>query len=258
MAVMNEVTEVLHRIEAKLYPNYLGKGEGAYVARSKAEAPLSIEDICASAKNRGGFTGQYEDLVEHTHVFINEMIYQLLDGFSAQLGGYFSLHTRLGGTYNSERDRIDPAKITVSFRELAHLKALLAKVEVENEGLAGDGTYIDEVADTHSGTLNSALTPGGMIHITGHKIKIDGEGPEIGVWFAGLADPAQPGGPAPGGSRVKVTENLGLNRPNEVMALVPALAPGKYRLEIVTRYTNGTILLKEPRVIRAEPELTVA
>ena len=63
MAMINEVNEVLHKIEAKLYPNYLGKGDGAFVARSKAEAPLSIEDICAAAKNRGGFTGQYEDLV---------------------------------------------------------------------------------------------------------------------------------------------------------------------------------------------------
>ncbi|MDR2552680.1 MAG: hypothetical protein LBD31_05900 [Treponema sp.] len=38
MAVINEITEVLHKIEAKFYPNYLGKGEGAYVARAKAEA----------------------------------------------------------------------------------------------------------------------------------------------------------------------------------------------------------------------------
>jgi hypothetical protein len=245
---MNEVTEVLHKIEAKLYPNYLGKGEGAYVARSKAEAPLSIEDICASAKNRGGFTGQYEDLVEHVRVFINEMIYQLLDGFSAQIGGYFSLHTRLGGTYHSERDRIDPAKITISFRELAHLKALLAKVHVENEGLAGDGAYIDEVADAHTGSLNGALTPGNMVHITGHKIKVEGEGPEIGLWFAAQAD----------GSRTRVTENLGINRPAEVMALIPALPPGKYRLEIVTRHSGGSIPLKAPRVIPAGPEFTVA
>jgi hypothetical protein len=55
---------VLHKIEAKLYPNYLGKGEGAYVARAKAEAPLAIEAVCAAAKNRGGFTGQNEDLME--------------------------------------------------------------------------------------------------------------------------------------------------------------------------------------------------
>jgi hypothetical protein len=28
------ITGVLHKIGAKLYPNYLGKGEGAYVARA--------------------------------------------------------------------------------------------------------------------------------------------------------------------------------------------------------------------------------
>jgi hypothetical protein len=60
------------------------------------------------------------------------------------------------------------------------------------------------------------------------------------------------------GARTKVAENLGLNRPVEVMALVPALAPGKYRLEIVTRYAHGGTPLKEPRTIRAEPELTAA
>jgi hypothetical protein len=38
MAAINEINAVLHKIEAKLYPNYLGKGEGAYLARSKAEA----------------------------------------------------------------------------------------------------------------------------------------------------------------------------------------------------------------------------
>jgi hypothetical protein len=244
---MNDVTEVLHRIEAKLYPNYLGKGGGAYVARSKAEAPLSIEDICAAAKNRGGFTGRYEDLVEHVHVFVNELIYQLLDGFSAQVGRYFSLHTRLGGTYHSERDRIDPSKITIGFRELAPLKALLARIEVENEGLAGDGAYIDEVADAHSGTLNSALTPGGMLHIAGHKIKVEGDKPEVGLWFI-----------AADGTRTKVTENLAVNRPAEVIALVPALAPGAYRLEIVTQYTGSGVTLKEARTIKAEPELTVA
>ncbi|GHV03066.1 hypothetical protein FACS189485_05250 [Spirochaetia bacterium] len=56
MAIINEVTEVLHKIEAKFYPNYLGKSEGAFVARAKTEAPLSIEEVCAAAKNRGGFS----------------------------------------------------------------------------------------------------------------------------------------------------------------------------------------------------------
>jgi hypothetical protein len=66
MAVINEITEVLHKIKAKLYPNYLGKGDGAY-------------------------------------------------------------------------------------------------------------------------SLNSALTPGNMVHILGHKLKVEGEDPAVGVWFVNLA-----------------------------------------------------------------------
>ena len=60
--LINDVTEVLHKIEAKLYPNYLGKSGGTYVARARPEAPLAVAGVCAAAKNRGGFTGQYEDL----------------------------------------------------------------------------------------------------------------------------------------------------------------------------------------------------
>ncbi|MDR2552771.1 MAG: hypothetical protein LBD31_06380 [Treponema sp.] len=138
MAVINEITEVLHKIEAKVYSNYLGRGEGAYVARAQAEASLSIEDVCAAAKNRGGFTGQYEDLVEHTQVFINEVVYQLLDGFSVQLGGFCSLHTRISGTYHGANDHIGAENLHIAFRTLGRLKDLLIKVKIENEGIVGE------------------------------------------------------------------------------------------------------------------------
>ena len=177
------VSEVMHRIEARLYPNYLQKGEGRYIARVKAEAPLSIENICAAAKNRGGFTGSYEDLVEHAHIFVNEMIYQLLDGFSMQISGFFSLHTKLSGMYHRETDRIDSDKITVSFRTLSHLKELLLKIKVENEGIAGDSAYIDEITDVHSGALNGTITPG-----KGNKIQVEGNDAAVGVWFVHQGD----------------------------------------------------------------------
>jgi hypothetical protein len=247
MPIVTDVMEVLHKIKAKLYPNYLQKGEGSFIARARAEAPLSIEDVCASAKNRGGFSGNYEDLVDHTHIFINEMVYQLLDGFSVQIGSFFSLHTKLGGTYDKPTDHIDASKISVSFRMLARLRALLDRIEVENEGIAGDGAYIDEVADVHTGAIDSVLTPNRMAHITGNKIKIAGEGEELGVWFVNQSTQ----------ERVKVTENLGINTSVEIMAEIPALSAGAYKLEIVTRFAPGGTLLKEPRTIKAEPELTV-
>ena len=247
MAVINEITEVLHKIEAKLYPNYLGKGDGAYVARAKAEAPLSITDVCAAAKNRGGFSGQYEDLVEHATIFINEMVYQLLDGFSVQLGGFCSLHTRITGTYHGANDHIGAENLHVAFRTLRHLKELLLKVKIENEGLAGDSAYIDEIQDVHTESINSALTPGNMIHILGNKIKVEGEDPAVGVWFVSQAD----------GARIKITEHLGVNRDTELFGLIPALTAGTYKVEVVTQASRGTAL-KEARVIRAEPVLTVA
>jgi hypothetical protein len=248
MAVINEISEVLHKIEAKLYPNYLGKGEGAYVARTRAEAPLSIEDVCAAAKNRGGFTGQYEDLVEHAHVFTNEIIYQLLDGFSVQLGSFCALHTGITGTYHGANDHISADNLHVAFRTLRHLKELLLKVKIENEGIAGDGAYIDEIIDVHSEAVNSTITPGSMIHILGNKIKVEGEDTGTGVWFVSQAD----------GARVKITERLGINRASEIVGTIPALTAGTYQVEVVTQFSNGTTVLKEPRIIKAETALTVA
>ncbi|GHV90365.1 hypothetical protein AGMMS50268_37560 [Spirochaetia bacterium] len=248
MAIIEEINEVLHKIEAKLYPNYLGKGEGAYVAKAKPEAPLSIEDICASAKNRGGFPGQYETLVECSHALINETVYQLLDGFSVQMGGFFSIHTRVSGTYHGAHDHIGAENLHLAFRTLGRLKELLLKVEIENEGVAGDSAYIDEIVDVHTDSLNSLLTPGKMAHILGNKIKVDGNDPAVGLWFVSEAA---------GNPRTRVTENLGINKGSEIMAEIPALTPGTYRLEIVTQYAGGTPL-KEPRTIKGEPVLTVS
>jgi hypothetical protein len=72
MAIINNVNEVLHRIRAKLYPNYLHGIDGAYIARTDDEASLSIEEVCAALKNRGGFTGNYQDLVEYVRQFFDE------------------------------------------------------------------------------------------------------------------------------------------------------------------------------------------
>jgi hypothetical protein len=248
MAAIEVINEVLHKIEAKLYPNYLGKGDGAFVARAKAEAPLSIEDICASAKNRGGYTGSYDDLAEHARIFINETVYQLLDGFSVQMGDFFSIHTRVSGTYHGAHDHIGAENLHIAFRTLGRLKELLLKVEIQNEGIAGDGAYIDEIIDVHTDSLNSALTPGNMAHILGNKIKVEGSDPAVGVWFVSEAT---------GNARTKVGEHLGINKSTEIMALIPALSAGMYKLEIVTQYTNG-IPLKEPRTIQAESLLTVS
>ncbi|MDR2481882.1 MAG: DUF4469 domain-containing protein [Spirochaetaceae bacterium] len=248
MAIINDVTEVLHKIEAKLYPNYLGKGEGTYVARAKAETTLSIEDVCAAAKNRGGFTGSYQDLVEHVEIFLNEMIYQLLDGFSVQLGVFFSLHTKIGGTYISEKDRIAAENLHVSFRTLGYLRELLLKVKIENEGLAGDGAYIDEIIDVALDSVNGTLSAGGIFTLNGHKIKIAGAHNDCGVWFESVDDPSK---------RIKANDRFAENTSSKIIGVTPLLTKGLWRVQVETQYAGGT-LLKEPRIIKLEKNLSVA
>jgi hypothetical protein len=111
--------------------------------------------------------------------------------------------------YHGANDHIGVENLHVAFRTLRHLKELLVKVKIENEGIAGDGAYgayIDEILDVHSEAVNSVLTLGNMVHITRHKIWVEGKTPEIGVWFVSQADSA----------RVKITGHLGINRTTEL------------------------------------------
>ncbi|MDR1469824.1 MAG: hypothetical protein LBT00_11080, partial [Spirochaetaceae bacterium] len=76
--ILNDVTDVLHKIRVKLYPNYLEhKIPGKYLARTDSEATVTIEQICMSAKNRGGYTGDLDDMIKHVHRFLHEAVYLL-------------------------------------------------------------------------------------------------------------------------------------------------------------------------------------
>jgi hypothetical protein len=249
MAAINNVDEVLHRIRVKLYPNYLPKVEGAYVARTDNEASLSVEEVCAALKNRGGFTGNYDDLVEHVRQYFDEAAYQLCDGFAVNTG-YFSVHPNVGGTFNSVNEEVDRKKhpVTFRFRTRAPLRGLAEHIAVDVEGLANVQGYIDEFIDVSTEAVNETATPGGMFSVSGHKIKVDGDKPEIGVYFVPADNPE---------GKVPVSGNLAENAAGKVIGVIPALGAGAYTLEIVTQYSSGSFFLKEPRTVVFQHELTV-
>jgi hypothetical protein len=94
MAILDDIQGVMHRIRIKLYPNYLPSVEGTYIARTDSEASLSVEQVCAALKNRGGFTGNYDDLVVYVKAFFDEAAYQLCDGYAVNTG-YYSVHPNM-------------------------------------------------------------------------------------------------------------------------------------------------------------------
>jgi hypothetical protein len=250
MAVINNVTEVLHRIRAKLYPNYLHGVDGAFIARTDDEASLSIEQVCAALKNRGGFTGNYQDLVEYVRQFFDEAAYQLCDGFSVNTG-YYSLHPRIGGTWQNELEHYDPVKhpVRFSFRALKPLRDLASHAEVLIEGVAETAGFIAEITDVTTEAVNETLTPGGMFALAGHKIKVAGNHADCGVYFVSAVNPAQ---------KTQVNGHLADNTASRIVGIIPALAAGQWQAEVVTQFSSGAFTLKEPRTIRLTPELTVA
>jgi hypothetical protein len=72
MGLTNNIDDVLHRIKVNLHQNYLPNVEGRYLARTENESTLSISKICAAMKNRGGFAGSYDNLVENIRMFLDE------------------------------------------------------------------------------------------------------------------------------------------------------------------------------------------
>jgi hypothetical protein len=250
MALVNQVNEVLRRIRVKLRPNYLPNGEGAYIAFTDNKATLSVEETCASLKNRGGFTGNYDGLVEHVKQYFGEAAYQLCDGFAINTG-CFSIHPNVGGTFDKVTEGRDAKKhpVTFRFRVRAPLRALAEHIVVEVEGIVNAQGYIDEFVDINTEAVNEALTPGGMFGIAGHKIKIAGEAPETGVYFISEADPA---------ARVKVGGHLAENVASKVIGTTPALGAGKWKAEIKTRFGGSGKDLKNTRVIESAFVLSVA
>ncbi|MHB9295603.1 hypothetical protein PilKf_01350 [Pillotina sp. SPG140] len=108
------------------------------------------------------------------------------------------------------------------------------------------GTVIISVIDIKTGSVNGTLTPGRDLKITGVKIKIAGDDPDVGLYFV----------PASGTPVKADPSDFVINNPSEVIALIPALTPGVWQVRIVTQY-SGSKDLKTPRTVTFDKELTV-
>jgi len=235
------VKDVLHKIRVRLYPSNLPRGGGMLYARTDSEAELSLEGVAAELKTRGGFTGNYQDLIAHSRQFLDEIVYQLCDGFAVNLG-YFSIRPVVGGFFESEHESARGHPVTFRFRTRAPLRALAKEIEIEVESAKGPGR-IESCFDLDSGEMNGRITPGGIFTVTGGKLKITGNAPDCGLYFASALD---------NGRRFKVTGKLAVNASSKLCGVAPPMPPGDYHIVIVSQYAVGGTPLKTPRMVVSE------
>jgi len=240
MAGITDLTRILHHIRVKLYPNYLpNAGRGNYIARTDSDKTVDVKDICTIMVTRAGFEGQFEPLFDYVTRFLDEVAYQICDGFRANLS-YFSVYPNIGGVFDKVTEAHDHKKHPISFRfgALSKLRALVKNIDVEVEGLADVPAYIDEFIDVEDNSINQLYVPGNGFTIHGHNIRIEGDG-TCGVYFVPVQDPTK---------KVKVSRILE-NNPSKVMGIAPSTGYKVNRVEIVTQFTRGSVPLSNPRTI---------
>jgi hypothetical protein len=244
MSDIYNVKEKMHKMRAKLYPNYLPGYEHTFVARTSNEGAATVADICASMKNRGGYDGDYEDALQTTHHFFMEMMYQLADGFSVNLG-FCTIHPNIGGVFHSDKEAHDHKKHPLSFRyrSLKPLRDLRDSIEVLIDGIADTHGYIGEFLDHENNSLNEIYEPGNQFVLTGHKLKIAGEDPSCGMYFV-PADHV--------GAPVKVTRIVE-NSQNKIIGIIPETTWAYSKIEIRSQFSGSpTVFLKNLRVITSD------
>lgn len=149
------MTNILHRIKAYLYKNVFTEDSTDYLARVRAERSLDVKAICDSAVTRGEANITASAMQYAVEQFLNEMEYQLCNGYSVNTGS-FTATPSVKGVFCSQDEEFDPQKHMLSFRfnQGESLRRKLSEVEVEIVGVADSNIHIEQVMDLKSDSVN--------------------------------------------------------------------------------------------------------
>jgi len=242
------MSEILHKIKAKLYQNLLTEDPNDYTARVISERTLNIEEICKDAVARGGAASTAAAMEHNVNLFLKEMMFKLMDGYSINTN-YFTATPHIKGVFNSPLETFNPDKhsILIRLNQGERARTELSKIKVDILGVGDNVILVSHVVDIKTGVVNDIITPGGILKIKGAKLKIVGNNPEVGVYFQDESE-----------NTIKVEEgSIAINKPSELIVQIPQLEAGVYKLIIKNQYTVGSALLNEPRTSIFEKNLTV-
>lgn len=167
-------------------------------------------------------------------------IEQIANGASVNFGlGYFRLG--VNGVFIGDNAGWDSSKHSLSVRVTpnSQLRQTISDCTAVVRGMAATGLAINTITDMSSGEVNSRLTPGGGVNLTGSKVKIEGD--IVGVGIKLINQDTQEETPV-------LMPSILVNEPSKITFIVPdGLANGDYKLSIATQYASSGVNLKEIR-----------
>lgn len=249
---MADSSSKMRSITGTLVANKLTAREDDFSFNVTYLANWKINDLCHLAVTRGKSKFTESELLSAYNDLFAVAQEEVYSGSTVEFG--FSTNSLgVDGPLIGPSPKFDPAINSVNLRcsprtvfrkDLSNIKVIIGEVK---EGMP----TISKLFDVFTQSENNKLTPGNSLNGEGSRIKIAGtEGNAVGFFFVDSTDETKV-------TAVPMT-SVSRNDPSYFTFIIPALADGKYYLEIATQYGgNSKTLLKEPRRNRFPYVLTV-
>ena len=233
-------------LKYSLRENLLTPAPDDYMAQAADVRSYTLDEIIDAMMEKGT-TITRADVAATLQVY-GEVVSAIIKDGSAVNTPLFNTSMSVTGVFNGANDAFDKKRHTVNLNITAGtlLREAAAKVKCEKTEGASTDPYITEVKDVVSGKTNDILTKGGVVQLTGSRLKFDVTDASQGIFFV-----AETGAPV----RADV---IAENKPARLMAIIPAdLAAGTYYIEVRTKMDTKGKALKTLKTGKFNKPLTV-
>ena len=233
-------------LKYSLRENLLTPAPDDYMAQAADVRSYTLDEIIDLMMDKGT-TLTRADVAATLQVY-GEVCSSLIKDGSAVNTPLFNTALTIAGVFNGANDAFDKKRHTVNLNLTAGtlLRDAAAKVKCEKTEGASTDPYITEIADIVSGKVNEGLTKGGVVQLTGSRLKFDQKDAAQGIFFV------------PETGEAVRAEVIAENKPARLMAIIPAgLKAGTYYIEVRTKLSGGGKPLKVVKVGRFAKPLTV-
>lgn len=229
-----------------LRENLLTPAPDDYMAQTADVRSFSLDEIIDLMMQKGS-TLTKADTKAALQVY-GEVISALIADGAAVNTPLINTSLSVSGVFIGANDTFDKKRHSVHLNVTAGslLKEAVSKIKCEKTEAQDTAPYITEVTDIVSGKINTVLTAGGVLQLTGSRLKFDAKDSAQGLFF--VPETGEP-------IRASIYAE---NKPARIMAIIPADLPhGSWYIEIRTKYANATKQLKTLKIGRFDKPLTL-
>ncbi|TCI94775.1 DNA-binding domain-containing protein [Tenacibaculum sp. M341] len=211
--------------------------EENYSARVLVERTVNQDALIEKMLSKRNLVSK-TDIVAVLNSYYEEMMECILDGDNINLP-FFNLSYSITGVFETESDSFNASnhKLHVNINSGKLINEVKNNISLQKITKPVTNTIINSFRDITTQTVNTDLTSNGLFEINGTRLKVDGDKPEVGLYFV-----------AEDGTEFKV-QLMAQNSNRKIIGQAPTLTAGIYKIRIKTQSTTSTgIYLNEVRL----------